>query len=86
MGVENGLWVFAPSNGSGLRRKRPASQVLWIESSETVHNIREFYPMPILEAGLVRARRGFTKNWGMLRKSDAIRFGVHPPVAVGELR
>jgi hypothetical protein len=42
--------------------------------------------MPILEAGLVRARRGFTKNWGMLRKSDAIRFGVHPPVAVGELR
>ncbi len=34
--------------------------------------------MPNPEAGLVKARRVFTKHRGMLRTGDAIRFGVHP--------
>jgi len=50
----------------------------WIETSETVYNVRGFYPMPVSDAGLVKARRAFTKHRGMLRTSDAIRLGVHP--------
>jgi predicted transcriptional regulator of viral defense system len=49
-----------------------------IETSETVYNIRWFYPMPIADAGLTKARQVFTKHRGMLRTSDAIRLGVHP--------
>ena len=43
-----------------------------------MHNVRRFYPLPIADAGLVKARQVFTKHKGMLRTSDAIRLGVHP--------
>src|ERR1035438_8805839 len=43
-----------------------------------MYNVRRFYPMPIADAGLVKARHVFTKHKGMLRTSDAIRLGVHP--------
>ncbi len=54
------------------------AQTLRIETSDTVYNVRRFYPMPIAEVGLVKARNVFTKHKGMLRTSDAIRLGVHP--------
>ena len=43
-----------------------------------MYNARRFYPMPIADASLVKARHVFTKHKGMLRTSDAIRLGVHP--------
>ena len=54
------------------------AQTNWIETSDTVYNVRRFYPMPIADGGLVKARHVFTKHKGMLRTSDAIRLGVHP--------
>lgn len=43
-----------------------------------MYNVREVYPVPIREAGLVKARQVFAKHRGMLRTTDAIRLGVHP--------
>ena len=43
-----------------------------------MYDVRRFYPMPIADAGLVKARHVFTKHKGMLRTSDAIPLGVHP--------
>jgi len=34
----------------------PGEPVEWIESSETTHNIRWFYPMPIADKGLDQQR------------------------------
>jgi hypothetical protein len=55
-----------------------ASDSRRIETSETVYNLRWFYPMPVADAGLTEARQVFTKHRGMLRTSDAIRLGIHP--------
>ena len=61
-----------------MRYRKNAST--WIESSETVYNIREFYPMPFAQKPLAKARLVFTKHGGMLRTGKAIRLGIHPRI------
>src|SRR5580700_6836496 len=53
---------------------------LWIISSETVYNIRAFYPssMPEPSRNLAKTRSLFQRHGGMLRTSEAVRLGVHP--------
>lgn len=52
--------------------------MVWITTSETTYNVREVYPVPISQAGRVKARQVFAKHQGMLRTSHALRMGIHP--------
>jgi predicted transcriptional regulator of viral defense system len=43
-----------------------------------MYNIRGFYPTPVANKALARARRVFRKHRAVFRTSEAIRLGIHP--------
>jgi predicted transcriptional regulator of viral defense system len=74
---QNNALDRARHNTCGVANRRE-SGVCWIETSDISYTIRRFYTMPLVEAGLTKARTVFIRNGGMLRTSRAILLGVHP--------